>query len=184
MRFGLREALFVLLLLAVPCAAYMFVFQPRNVEMAEAQREIKSKRAKLEKVEAVTQTTTNLEAEIDKLLSALAAIEQRLPAEHEMHVVLRDVEQLAVEHKLVSKRFTPDKPRPKAGAIEKPIRLELEGDFDGFYSFLKELHALPRITQISRLKIRKPKSDEAEGRIRVDMMLSVFYEDQSPEPTE
>ena len=33
MRFGIRELIFVLVLLAMPVAAYFFVFEPRNVQI-------------------------------------------------------------------------------------------------------------------------------------------------------
>ena len=36
MQFGPREAVFILLLLAMPVAAYFFVFQPRATQVAEA----------------------------------------------------------------------------------------------------------------------------------------------------
>ena len=40
MRFGFRELIFLVVLLAVPVASWWYVFKPRNTEIAQARMEI------------------------------------------------------------------------------------------------------------------------------------------------
>ena len=53
MRIGFRELLFVLLLVAMPVASYLLVFQPRSAQINLLREEITKKRTKLEELEAV-----------------------------------------------------------------------------------------------------------------------------------
>ncbi len=43
MRFGFREMIFFVVLLAVPVASYVLVFKPRNEEIRQAQDEVRDK---------------------------------------------------------------------------------------------------------------------------------------------
>lgn len=176
MRFGMRELIFVLVLLALPAASYFFVFEPRNVQLAEARREIQQKQAKLEQLQAATRSIADLGEEIDKLGDAIQIFEQKLPAEREVEVILKQVWELAARHKLTPKSIRTDKPVPAAQYAELPIRMVILGDFDGFYSFLLELEKLKRITRTPQLAIKKIPTEE--GQMQADMVLSIFFESQ------
>ena len=45
MRFGLRELIFMIVLLAVPVASWWYVFMPRNAEIVQAKIEVLTKDA-------------------------------------------------------------------------------------------------------------------------------------------
>ena len=76
MRFGVRELVFVLLLLGMPVAAFFFVFQPRNQQIAEARDEIVKKQSKLQQLEAATSAMSDLGEEIESWARPLFAQEQ------------------------------------------------------------------------------------------------------------
>lgn len=176
MRFGLREMLFILVLLAMPVAAYMFVFEPRNAQIAQARREVQLKQDKLAKLEAATRNIDDLGKEIDKLSEAIAIFEQKLPAEREMEVILKEVWELAARHGLTPKSVRTDKPVVTATYAELPIHLVINGDFDGFYSFLLDLEKLRRITRTPQMALKKaPKED---GQMSADMVLSIYFDSQ------
>ena len=59
-------------------------------------------------------------------------------------------------------------------AHELPLKMEIIGDFDGFYSFMLAMERLRRITRLPRLKVESV--DRYEGRIKAEMVLSIFYE--------
>ncbi len=174
MQFGLREAAFVLLLLAMPVAAYFFVFQPRAAQIAEARTEIASKQGKLKELEAATKSIEDLGDEIDELRQAIELFEQKLPAQRDVEVVLRDVWRLAAENDLTPKSVRTDKIVASAQYAELPIKMTIIGDFSGFYTFLQELEKLPRITRTPNMKLKKLK--DQDGEMQADMVLSIFFE--------
>ncbi len=177
MRFGLRECIFILLLLAVPVAAFFFVFEPRNKQINDIREEIRQKQVKLEGLEAATRRIPDLGKEIDRLSTAINVIEQKLPDERRIDEVLKQVWELATKQRLTPKSVRTDKPMATLQYSELPIQMEIIGDFDGFYSFLLELEKLPRIMQLPKMKLTKLAGKEAEqGQMKAEVILSVFFE--------
>jgi len=179
MRFGMREAIFLVLLLAMPIAAYMFVFKPRNVQIAEALQQINQKKAKLDRLAAATKNIDNLGNEIDKLSKTVELFEKKLPAQREVEVILRQVWEMAAKHRLVPKSVRTEKPVTAAQYAELPIMMTIYGNFDGFYSFLLDLEQLKRITRMPKMKLEKiVGNDVSDGQMRAVIVLSIYFDPQ------
>ncbi len=178
MRFGIRELAFVVVLLAMPVAAYLFVFQPRNLQIAEAKAEVQQKQQKLAQLEQATQNMEDLGAEIEKLSEAIDLFERKLPEKQEVEGILQDVWNLASEHQLTPKSIRTEKEQGTAQYTELPIKMVIVGDFDGFYEFLLDLEKLPRITRTPTMQLKKLHRDE-EGVMQADLVLSIFFEGES-----
>ena len=174
MRFGIRELVFLMLLLAMPVAGYLFVYEPRNTQYAAAREEIKVKQEKLRQLELATANINDLGSEIDHLTEAIALFEQKLPAGREVEVILKQVWELAAKNKLTPRSVRTDPPTKRAQFAEQPIKMVITGDFDDFYSFLLDLEKLNRITQLPVVKMKKMDSDD--GQMQADIVLSIFYE--------
>ena len=175
MRIGLRELIFILLLLAMPVAAYFFVFKPRNEQMIQVQSEIHRKRAKLDQLNAALRNVDDLGQEIDRLSKTVALFEEKLPAQREVEVILKQVWELAAKHQLTPKSVRTDKPVTAANFAEQPIRMNINGDFDGFYSFLLDLEKLNRITQMKQMRLEKITSAD-EGHMEARVVLSIYFD--------
>lgn len=183
MRFGFREMIFVLLLLAMPVAAYFFVFKPRNQQITEARAEIRAKQAKLTQLAAATRNLDDLGKEIDELAQAIELFEQKLPAERETEVILKQVWELAAKHQLQPKSIRTDKPVLTANYSELPIKMTIVGNFDGYYSFMLDLEKLRRITRMAKMRLEKLPETE-DGQMQAEVVLSIFFEsNQSATPT-
>lgn len=182
MRFGLRELIFLAVLLAMPVAAYIFVFQPRNAQIAEAMEEIERKRSKLHQLEAATQSLESLSVEIEKLSDAIEMFERKLPAQQEVDVILKDVWELAATQNLAPKRIRTDQITATAQYAELPITMEIHGDFNGFYEFLLELEKLPRITRLPSMTLEKMR--DQEGAMKANIVLNIFFEGENTEGLE
>ncbi|QQE12006.1 type 4a pilus biogenesis protein PilO [Planctomycetota bacterium] len=174
MRFGTRELIFIVLLIAMPVASYMFVFKPRSERVEEARAEILKKQAKLNLLEEATRNTDSINDEIEKLTNAIDLFEQKLPAQQEVEVILSEVWNLADKHNLVQKSFRTEKIVGKAHYAEVPIKMVILGDFDGFYNFLIELEKLPRITQLPEVKLEKVENED--GQMKADLVLNIYFE--------
>lgn len=178
MRFGLRELVFLLVLLAMPAVAYFAVFKEQNNKHQEARTEIQSKRAKLDALDKATEQFINLDEEIVRLKGAIHLIEQKLPAGRETYVVVNRVADLARGHNLKVEEIKPDKVVPAGPyASELPIQMEITGGFEGFYRFMLEVERMPRITQMPLMTLeRSNKKGEPEGTMTAKLTLSIFFE--------
>ena len=181
MRFGLREVIYVLLLLAMPAGAYLMVFQQRAEANLVAKEEIVKVDKKIKTVSKATAAIPDVSAEIDKLKSAIAHFKSMLPTDREVETLLREVWDTAGKHGLTAKSVRPDKILPAAQYAELPIRMEIVGDFFGFYEFIREIEALPRITRMPKISISR-ESKEDPGIITAEMTLSIFFEGDNAPP--
>lgn len=181
MRFGIRELIFLLVLLAMPAVAYFALFKEQNNKQQEARAEVQAKRAKLDALDKATEQFINLDEEIVRLKGAIELIEQKLPAGRETYVVVNRVADLARSHDLKVEEIKPDKV-VSAGpyASELPIQMEIRGGFAGFYRFMLEVERMPRITQMPLMKLkRSDKKTDPEGTMVATLTLSIFFENSS-----
>ncbi len=181
MKFGTREAIFFVLLIAIPIGAWMLLFQPRSDRVAADLQQIEAKRAKLQALNRATATISDLKAEIGELDQAIAFFRSKLPQEKEIDQILKEVWKLAEQNQLATKSIRTTH-RVGGGAAEQtgpyaeqPIDLELEGDFYGLYSFLLALENKPRITRLQQMELDKA-ANAPEGQMRAKITLSVFFE--------
>lgn len=176
MRFGTRELFFVILLLGMPLCAYYFVFAPWNRQISQARQEVQEKQTKLAQLQQATASIADLGTEIHRLSKAIAIFEKKLPAQRQVEVVLKEVWQLAAKHGLNPKSVRTDKIEPMAHYAELPIRMEIEGNFDGFYSFLLDLEKLPRITRMPVMHLSKVTKKGDDGQMKADIVLTIYFE--------
>jgi type IV pilus assembly protein PilO len=183
MRLGLREVIFLVVLLVVPVASYFYVFKPRNAEIQQAQSEVQVKQTKLEKLREVTEKIDDIELAIEQGREAISLVEAKLPSKDQVEVILGDVWQLAARARLEVKSVKSEKPIPAAGYMEQPLKVVMSGQFEGFYQFLLGLEALPRITRMHELKLervtaRNSRRDEeaAPGTMKAEFLLSIYYQ--------
>ena len=186
MRMGIREAIFLIVLLVVPVASYIYVFKPRNKEIRQAQTEVEIKQAKLEKLREVAAKIDDLGEAIAKGRSAIELVEAKLPSEDDVEVILEDVWQLAKKARLVVKSVKSKKAVPAAGYMEQPLAIDIEATFEGFYKFLMELERLPRITRIHEMRLekvtqnsRRGERDATPGMMKAQVTLSIYFQPQS-----
>ena len=176
MRFGIRELIFVVLLLALPCGFYFAVATKRAQDNQKLRAEIVRVEGKIQSVSKATAGIDDLEAEIQKLQDAIAHFKSMLPSDREVETMLRGVWDLAGEHGLTAKSVRPDQIVPAAQYAELPIKMKIVGDFDGFYSFMKDIEKMPRITRMPRIHIVKQENAETPGVVSADVTLSIFFE--------
>lgn len=179
MRFGLREIVFLMVLLVVPVASYFYVFKPRNGEIRQAQQEVEIKQAKLDKLREVSEKIEDIGKAIQQGQQAIDLVEDKLPSEREVDVILKDVWELAAASRLEVKSVKSESPVPAAGYMEQPLNVAMQGDFNGFYEFLLELENLPRITRIHQMKLGRNigRSDDLpEGTMKSEFVLSIYFE--------
>lgn len=183
MRFGFRELIFLVVLLAVPVVSYFYVFKPRNADIARIEQENSVKLTKLEKVEARTEGIDDMELEIAETLEMIDRVKKKMPDEEGVDTVLNDVWEMARDNRLAVRSVKSDKPVPAALYMELPLKMVMEGQFFGFYEFLSQLERMPRITRIHDLHLeridqkRNPNAGELPaGAMRAEFTLSIYYE--------
>ncbi|MFC1761460.1 type 4a pilus biogenesis protein PilO [Planctomycetota bacterium] len=169
-----RQIIFFVLLAGFAFVGYHFMIKPANKDLAESKQRVEAKLAKLTEFEQATNAAEDLSKQIEQLHDAIQFFESKLPPTHEIHKVLEQVTVIAQREGLKPKTIRTQEKKNNSGYIEQPLRLELVGDFNAFYSFLLELEKLPRIMKVRKLDLKKSK--DIDGAIVADCIVSIFFQ--------
>ncbi len=169
-----RKVVFFVLILGVAVVGYQYMIKPANTHLTEVKSRVDTKFAQLAKFQQATAAAEDLTKQLEQLKEAIGFFESRLPPKSQIHEVLEQVTVIAQKEGLKPKTIRTLKEKDNSGYIEQPLKMELEGNFSSFYSFLLELENLPRIMKIRELKLEKQRTDE--GRIAADFIVSIFFQ--------
>lgn len=174
---GLRKAMFFALVVGITIVGYQYLIKPANKHLAEAKARVEAKMAKLADFEKATAAAEDLTKQLEQLQEAIAFFESRLPPKSQIHEVLEQVTVIAQKEGLKPKTIRTLAEKNNSGYIEQPLRMELEGNFKAFYSFLLELEKLPRIMKIRELEVNKQANNE--GQIAANFVVSIFFQNET-----
>jgi type IV pilus assembly protein PilO len=138
---------------------------------------------------------TAIESRLKRFMRELAELEERLvvlrsilPSEKETPTVLRNVQVMATSSNLKIQKFTPQPVVPKNFYSDWPIKIEVEGNYDGLGVFFEKVSQATRIIDVGSIFIEGlDKQPEKSKTLRASCTATtfVFREDQeSNQPTE
>jgi type IV pilus assembly protein PilO len=153
---------------------YHFMIQPANKTLAQSKQRVEAKMAKLSEFQKATAAADNLSKQLEQLHEAIRFFESKLPPTSQIHKVLEQVTVIAQKQGLKPKTIRTLDRKDNSGYIEQPLRMQLEGNFNAFYSFLLEMEKLPRIIKVRTLNLDKKK--DLEGEISADCVVSIFFQ--------
>ena len=171
-----RKVVFFVLLLGMAVAGYQYMIKPANKHLAEVKNRVDVKYAQLAKFQQASAAAEDLSKQLEQLQEALGVFESRLPPKSQIHEVLEQVTVIAQKEGLKPKTIRTLNNKNNSGYIEQPLKMELEGNFSSFYSFLLELENLPRIMKIRELNLEK--QTDGEGQIGADFIVSIFFQNK------
>jgi type IV pilus assembly protein PilO len=172
-----RKIVFFILLLGVAYGAYRYMIKPANRDLAERKTQIEKNLAKLAEFEKAAIAAKDLSKQLEQLQEAIEFFESKLPPKSEIHKVLEQVTVIAQKQGLKPKTIQTLKKQDNSGYIEQPLKMELVGNFNSFYSFLLEIEKLPRIMKIRELELNKKTKDE--GQIAAKFIVSIFFQNKT-----
>jgi len=171
---NLRKVVFFVLLVGVAAVGYQYMIKPANAHLTEIDSRVAAKEAQLAKFKEATSAAEGLSKQLEQLQQAMGFFESKLPPTSQIHEVLEQVTVIALKEGLKPKTIRTLNRKDNSGYIEQPLRMELEGNFSAFYSFLLELEKLPRIMKIRELQLGRTK--DGEGQIAADFTVSIFFQ--------
>jgi len=172
---NLRKIVFFILLVGIAFCAYRYMIKPANRNLEEKRAAVEVKMKKLSDFEKATAATKDLNKQLEQLEKAIQFFEGKLPPTSEIHKVLEQVTLIAQKQGLEPKTIRALSKKNNSGYVEQPLKMEVTGDFNSFYTFLLELEKLPRIMKIRELELKKEKA--AEGQITAGFIVSIFFQD-------
>ncbi len=175
MPFGIRELVYLLVLVAVAGGSWFYGIVPVQANIAEYREQTAAREATLAALDEAKARYPDFDAEIKRLEEAMATFSEKLPERRETAAIIRGITEIAAKHDLAVRTVKPAPQLASAGYIELPIRLEIRGDFDGFYNLIREIEELPRITRMPAMSLERNSGGD-DGSVDAKLTLSIFFE--------
>jgi Tfp pilus assembly protein PilO len=174
MKLGVRELIFVAVMLGLLGSSYFLVFNKANHKRSAMETEIDRKQKALADLERARVGVDDLKKKVDELQAAITFFEGKLPEHGQMDKVLEDVTKLATTNGLEQRTFKSGKTQQAANYSEQQIEMTLAGDFEGFYVYLQQLEKFERLTRVTKMELSK--MNERDGAMEAKLTLSIFFE--------
>lgn len=169
------RVIFFVLLIGLVYVSHVFMIKPANADLSRQRAQVAESMAKLRQLESAPAAIEDLRKQLAELEDGIKLLESKLPDESEIHTVLENVTVIALQEGLVPKTIRTLKPKNNNGYIEQPLKMELHGDFESYYSFLLALEKLDRITNIPELIIKK--NSKLDGQMEAIFVVNIFFQD-------
>jgi len=173
MKLGLRELLFLALMLGTAAASF-FMLKRSLVKREAIQTQTDGWKKQLADLNRPNADNVDWNRKIAELKEAIRFLEGKLPQEKEIDKILKEVWQMAEANALQTRTVRTLHTERTASYSEQPIEMSLSGDFNGFYAFLQQLEKMPRITRVTSMSLTK--MAERDGAMQAKVTLSIFFE--------
>jgi type IV pilus assembly protein PilO len=184
---SMQVLIFTALVACLAFVFYIYYLKDRIQEHDRIQADIKKLEISVAQGTAIESRLKLFKQELAQIEERLAVLQSILPAQKETPTVLRSVQQMAASSNLKIQKFTPQPVIPRAFYSDWPIKIEVEGNYNGLGSFFEKVSHATRIIDVGTISIRG--SDKAADPSRTltascTATTFVFKEDQLATPDE
>ncbi|MBI5663847.1 MAG: type 4a pilus biogenesis protein PilO [Nitrospirae bacterium] len=157
---------------------FFFVYSPKSKEIGVLNEKI----AQIDKQIAVNEEQVRkldaLIVENTLLKKKLAKLQEQLPEEKEVSVLLKQISDLGLTSGLQILLWKPEarKTDPSGLYVEIPVKVEVLAEYHRLGDFLSQISRLPRLVNITdmSLKVKEGKGQEGRGIIGADFTARTF----------
>lgn len=119
-----------------------------------------------------TQDLSQLAREVQQMRRELASNPKTLPPQEELAVLLREVSTKITLHQLIEASIASQATTHGPDYQTLPLEVKFTGASDGALSFVKSLEDMPRVSQMTLLKLER---QEKTGMLDGSLRLSAFF---------
>lgn len=173
---------------AIPIIGFLaafvwFIYMPKNAEIAVLEQEIAQINNEINVNQAKARRLEELKRENTELAKQLALLKEQLPPESEVATLLKQVSDLGIKTGLDFKLWRPSDRRPGSAGLytEIPVEVEVAGNYHAVAAFFDRIGKLPRIVNVSGLKMGSGKIEKDRLMIQTTFRATAFA--AMPDPT-
>jgi len=165
-----------ILVVAVVALFFVFIAKPKLVEIDRLDDQITQLNNDIQINQAKARRLDELKRENAELAHQLAVLKEQLPPESEVASLLKQVSDLGIKTGLDFKLWKPSERRPGASGLytEIPVDVEVAGGYHAVAAFFDRIGKLPRIVNVSGLKMTSPKTDKGRLMIQTTFRATAF----------
>jgi type IV pilus assembly protein PilO len=146
--------IFAVLIVGMAFAFYTYYLKDLIQERDAIHAEIKNLELSVAQGTAIETRLKQFKQELVQLEERLAVLQSILPAEKETPAILRSIQQMASSSNLRIDRFAPQPLVPRAFYSDWPIKLEVQGNYNGLGMFFERISRATRIIDVGTISIK------------------------------
>ena len=165
-----------ILVVAVVALFFVFIAKPKIDAIKTLEQQIAQLNNDIQINQAKARRLDELKRENAELAHQLAVLKEQLPPESEVASLLKQVSDLGIKTGLDFKLWKPSERRPGASGLytEIPVDVEVAGGYHAVAAFFDRIGKLPRIVNVSGLKMTSPKTDKGRLMIQTTFRATAF----------
>ncbi len=145
---------YVLLALIIFGLFYFLYYKGKNEELQSVREERIKTEAAIVELRAKKAQMDQIETEIEEMKVTLSQLETIIPLREEISDILRKIQQLAWDSRLNIEKFIPKADVDKEFYYEKPISIEITGNYHNLALFFDRLSNFSRLYNIEDFTIK------------------------------
>ena len=162
-------------LAAVGVGVFWYLYaDPYQTELNGRRAELGKTRAEIERGQKVARRLPEFRKGVETLESQLEGLRMQLPEEQDVADLLRRVQAMATDSRLIIRGFTPQAVTRKELHAEWPIGLALEGTYHDLGAFLERVSKFPRIINVGNIKIESRENSASGATVVADCTATAF----------
>ena len=175
---------YILLAAIIFGLAYFLHFKPQQAEYVRIKAERQQVENEVLQLQEKKKQLDRIEAEIASLTGQLQELQKIIPQKEEIDVILRMIQQMALDSRLDILRFTPRGEVNRDFYAERPIPIEVTGNYHNLASFFDRLSKFERLFNIENFAIRAVPSQTDDLTIAASFTAKtyIFLEDTGKPP--
>lgn len=165
---------YVLLALIIFGLFYFLYYKGKNEELQTVREERIKTEAEIVGLRAKKTQMDQIEKEIDEMKVTLSQLETIIPLREEISDILRKIQQLAWDSRLNIEKFIPKADVDKEFYYEKPISIEITGNYHNLALFFDRLSNFSRLYNIEDFTIKSLRDQTDASTISAQSMATTY----------
>ncbi len=163
---------------------FLLYYKPKNEEL----QRIKDERIKAEnevvELKRMKDQLDQIEVELANMQVKLKELETIIPLEEEIEVILDRIQQLAYDSRLTINKFIPQPLVEQEFFAEKPINIEINGNYHNLAVFFNRLSNFARLFTIQNFSVKALRDQSDTNTISAATTAKTYIFRQPPPPEE
>jgi Tfp pilus assembly protein PilO len=165
---------YVLLALIIFGLFYFLYYKGKNEELQTVREERIKTEAEIVGLRAKKTQMDQIEKEIDEMKMTLSQLETIIPLREEISDILRKIQQLAWDSRLNIEKFIPKADVDKEFYYEKPISIEITGNYHNLALFFDRLSNFSRLYNIEDFTIKSLRDQTDASTISAQSIATTY----------
>ncbi len=163
---------------------FFLYYKPKNAELTSLREERIATENEVIELKEKKEQLDQIEVELANMKVKLKELETIIPQEEEIAEILDRIQQLAVDSRLNVEKFIPRPQVEQEFYAEKPISIEMTGNYHNLAIFFNHLSNFARLFTIQNFSIKVARDQTDTTTITAATTAKTYIFQEPPPPTE